>query len=630
MIELLDSNGPFASHLEGFRPRAQQQAMAALVDDALRADSKLVVEAGTGVGKTFAYLAPAVLSGKKVVVSTGTKHLQDQLYYKDLPVVCAALGVTLRTALLKGRANYLCVYRLQMAQEQTRSPSHSLAQIRDWGTVTDTGDIAELASVPEDAEVWPHVTSTADNCLGLECPNYQDCHVVKARRRAQEADLVVINHHLFCADLALKEEGFGELLPSAQAFILDEAHPLPEIASAFFGVNLSSRQLQQLTQDTIAEYLRDAPDTAELRECSDLLNKAAMDLRLVLGVAEQSGSWPAMRARAEVHAVFDDVHASLSALLEQLESVAERGKGLQSCARRAAQLKTHVEVLSEDSIDTVQWFETFRRSFVLHSTPLEISDVFRRHIESYPCAWVFTSATLTVGSEFGHFTKRLGLSDDMICESLASPYDFANNALLYLPGTLPDPASSAYTGAVVEAAVPVLRASGGRAFLLFTSHRALRQAAGLIEHKVDYPLLVQGSAPRRELLERFREAGNAVLLGTSSFWEGVDVRGEALSCVIIDKLPFASPGDPVVQARIDAMKARGDNPFMGFQLPAAVIALKQGVGRLIRDYDDTGVLMICDPRLQTRPYGRVFFESLPGMPVVQDLRLVEAFFESVR
>ncbi|MEN8133216.1 MAG: ATP-dependent DNA helicase [Pseudomonadota bacterium] len=625
--ELLDDAGAVAEYVEGFRPRAQQQRMAELVELAMADTDSLVVEAGTGVGKTFAYLVPALLSAKKVVISTGTKHLQDQLYHKDLPVIRKALAIPVKTALLKGRANYLCIHRFESLIERGDKALHlpAFRYIRQWARRTIRGDIAELNEVAEDSPLWSLVTSTVDNCLGAECPSYSACHVLKARRMAQQADVLIINHHLFFADLALKEEGFSELLPSVNAFVLDEAHQLPEIASAFFGTNLSSRQIQDLARDTIAEQLKESPDMVELRRIAENLINRVFELRIAMGRESQRGAWLPLRKHPRVEKALDEVGWSLDELREALEMVAERGKGLQACARRVVQAINRLELMRSDPEAAVQWYETFRRSFILHNTPLEIARIFKKHMEGYSCAWVFTSATLSVGGHFRHFTSRLGLGN-IRCEALDSPYDYENNAMLYLPKGLPDPRQLSYTPALVETVLPVIQASGGRAFLLFTSHRALRLAAERLAGRLDYPLLIQGTAPRRELLEHFREAGNAVLLGTSSFWEGVDVRGQALSCVIIDKLPFASPGDPVMQARLEAIKSAGGNPFFEFQLPQAVISLKQGVGRLIRDEQDSGVLVICDPRLLTRPYGKVFLNSLPTLPVTHDLRIVESFF----
>jgi len=647
----LGPDGPLAAHVPGFAPREAQQAMAEAVAATLEQGTTLIAEAGTGTGKTFAYLVPALLSGRKVVVSTGTKNLQDQLFHKDLPVVRGALGVPVTTALLKGRANYLCLHRLDLTEAEGRLPSRAavdeLRRVREWSGRTQRGDIAELSDVAEDSAIWPRVTSTADNCLGQECPAFADCFLMKARRAAQEADVVVINHHLLFADMALRDEGFGELLPRADAVIVDEAHQLAEVAGQFFGISLSANQLLELARDAASEYQRECAEDAALPKLAEALQKAVRDARLAFGTETRRAAWREVAGRADVVEAFETLHDALEALVEALEPLAARGKGLESCARRGAELLERLDLLQGRSSggsggdepgtrdgggaqvepDHIQWFETHTRSFTLHLTPLDIAERFRGRMLDAPGAWVFTSATLAVGEDFGHFANALGL-EEATTRRWDSPFDFAHQALFLVPRGLPAPNAPDYTAQVVETARPVLAASGGRAFLLFTSHRALREAAGLLADSLDYPLLVQGDAPRDTLLARFRKLGNAVLLGTSSFWEGVDVRGEALSCVIIDKLPFASPGEPVLQARIDAMRRRGGNPFMDYQLPNAVIALKQGVGRLIRDVNDRGVLVICDPRLLGKPYGRIFLASLPPMARTRDVADVERFFET--
>jgi ATP-dependent DNA helicase DinG len=627
--QLLGADGPLAAEVTGFAPRAEQQAMAEAVAVALEERVTLVVEAGTGTGKTFAYLVPALLSGRRVIISTGTRHLQDQLYHRDLPTVRRALGLSAQTALLKGRANYLCKHRLDLARTEGLRARGLLAQLEEinaWAGRTRSGDIAELGHIPEDSPLWPRVTSTTDNCLGQECSEYQRCHVVNARRAAQEADLVVINHHLLLADMALKEEGFGDLLPGADAFIIDEAHQLPETAAQFFGIGLGSRQLEELGRDTLAEHLREAGDMQSLPDCVDLLDKQVKDLRLVLGERERRAAWSEVQDKSALLASCQALRGTLQSLTDWLEVAAPRGKGLEACWRRAQLLlQRFVQTTTEPPADHVHWFETHRRSFRIQLTPLEVATTFQQRMRELPSAWIFTSATLAVGDSFTHFSRRMGLDEPRTLR-LDSPFDYARNALLYHPQGLPDPNDPGYTAAVIDAVRPVLAASRGRAFLLFTSHRALQEAAGLLAGSLDYPLLQQGQAPRAELLDRFRELGNAVLLGTSSFWEGVDVRGEALSCVVIDKLPFASPGDPLLQARLDALRASGGNPFMEEQLPRAVITLKQGIGRLIRDVRDRGVLMLCDPRLTGKPYGKVFLNSFPPMRRSRELAAVEAFF----
>jgi ATP-dependent DNA helicase DinG len=628
--ELLGEGGPLARHVPGFSPRAEQQEMAVAVADAIAAQEKLIVEAGTGTGKTFAYLMPVLHSGRRVIISTGTRHLQDQLFNHDLPRVRDALQVPVNTALLKGRSNYLCHHRLALtAGDAGRLPAqqqHDLECIRAWSARTGSGDIAGLGEVPEHSPVWPRVTSTQENCLGQECEYFRDCFVVRARRAAMEADVVVINHHLLFADMALREEGFGELLPGVDLVIIDEAHQLPEVASLFFGTSLSSHQLLELARDAQVEHSREAGDMSELPDAALRLDGIVRRLRLALGGQDRRAAWETVERHQRVSESLAELGDTLAQLVDWLQLAAGRGKGLESCWQRGRVIQERLAVFRQETVsDSIQWFETHRRSFRLNQTPLDVAPAFSRALELLPEAWVFTSATLAVGSGFDHYASRLGLEEARTLK-LDSPFDYRKNALLYLPQDMPDPGEASYTRNVVERAREVLSASAGRAFLLFTSHAALQEAADLLGDGLDYPLLVQGTRPRNELLEDFRRLGNAVLLGTSSFWEGVDVRGDALSCVIIDKLPFASPGDPVLQARIDALRQQGRNPFMEYQLPQAVIALKQGVGRLIRDVDDRGVLVICDPRLQRRSYGRIFLASLPGMPVTREVDAVYDFF----
>ncbi len=626
---LLDEHGVFARNIEGFQARPQQQAMAAAVAELLAGSGVLVVEAGTGVGKTYAYLAPTLASGERVILSTGSKTLQEQLFFKDLPVVRKALGLSIKSALLKGRANYLCLQRMKMTLLDGRLADRRevgwLRRIEDWSHLTTHGDIAEMTAVPRDAGIWPKVTSTIDNCLGAECDDYQECYVVKARRKAQEADVVVVNHHLFFADMALKEEGFGELLPAADIVVLDEAHQLPDIASTFFSETVSSRQLQEWARDTRAESLSGAADMPQIRDQLGVLEKAVLDLRLAMDSPGQRAPWSRLRdqpgIRVHTHTLLEAMHA----LTDVLAQVAERSKGLALCHERLLELEACLQRMQSPQTDVVQWYETFTRSFTLTATPLDVSTPLRRCMDALPCRWVLTSATLAVGDSFDHFTARLGVNDAVKLQ-LDSPFDYWHNALLYLPADLPEPQQPDFVEKMVEAAIPVIKACGGRTFMLFTSYRALNEAAALLVDEFEYPLLIQGESPQREMIERFRELGNAVLLGTASFWEGVDVRGEALSCVIIDKLPFAAPNDPVLEARLDTLRRQGSNPFAEYQLPQAVISLKQGVGRLIRDQADRGLLMICDVRLRSRSYGRIFLDSLPRMPRTQKLAVVERFF----
>lgn len=591
----------------------------------------LICEAGTGTGKTFAYLVPALLSGRKVLVSTGTKALQDQLFHRDLPLVREALSVPARVALLKGRANYLCRHRLRLSLEDPiRSDPQLRPQLRlveDWSKVTRRGDCVELG-IPEDASVWPLVTCNSDNCLGSSCPDWQGCHLVNARREAQSAELVVVNHHLFCADLALKDEGFGEILPGADCFILDEAHQLPEVASSFFGTTVSGRQLLDLARDTELEYRREAGDAPQILERAAGLRRAVSELRLRLGEGDHRGPWDELRCDGSVLQALDAVVRRLATLGDGLKALAGRGKGLDACLARSSDLAARLALLSgAEAPEAVRWFETQGRGFRLHQTPLRVADVFRDQLERGHAAWVFTSATLAVGERFDHFASQLGIASART-ERWDSPFDYERQALWFVPRGMPDPSDPAYNTRLLELAIELIGYSRGRTFLLFTSYRALREVAEGLEGRTDYPVLVQGSAPRAEILDRFRALGNAVLLGTASFWEGVDVRGEALSCVMIDRLPFASPGDPVLAARIESLRRSGGNPFRDYQLPQAVIALKQGAGRLIRGSEDRGVLVVCDPRLLGRSYGHRFLESLPPMRRTRDLDEVRDFFNA--
>lgn len=630
----LDKGSRLAERLSGFQPRAEQQELADAVDSAIRDRAVLVAEAGTGIGKTFAYLVPALLSGRKVVVSTGTKTLQDQLFEKDLPLVRDALEVPARLALLKGRANYLCLYRMdQSALEgrfESREETERFQRVREWAGRTGSGDLAEIAPLISDSLLRGRVSSTADNCLGGECPRFEECFLMEARRRAQEADVVVVNHHLLMADWALKEGGFGEVLPSADAYILDEAHQLPEVAAQFFGLSLSSRQLADLVRDTKFAYFEEAGDLPEVIETTDALAKAALDLRLAFGVGNRRAAWATVEGEAEVEKATAHLQDCLATLAAQLEPLAVRGKNLEQCGKRALALHdTITRLLSpEAGKDSVCWFETFQQSFILRLTPLDVASQFRGHMARHRAGWVFTSATLAVNNGFQHFNRRMGLDDDVRTLQLDSPFDYRRNALLYLPLGLPYPGSERFDEAFLRAALRVIEASRGRAFVLFTSYRALRYASDWLRPRLSFPLLVQGEASQAQILEKFRSLGDAVLLGTSSFWEGVDVRGEALSAVLIDRLPFASPGDPVVQARIEAINRSGGNSFMDHQLPLAVIALRQGVGRLIRGPNDRGVLMIGDNRLVTKSYGKIFLDSLPPAPLVREPRQVEEFFQA--
>lgn len=636
LATLFAADGPLSRHIPHYRPRTQQLEMARRIYDALANRGRLVVEAGTGTGKTLAYLVPVLLTGAKTILSTASKTLQDQLFRRDIPAVRAALGLPVDVALLKGRANYVCHYHLERALADARLASREevehLQAIARFAERSDSGDRMALKDVPEDSPVWPRAVSTRDNCLGSECPHYKACFVLKARRRALEADLVVVNHHLFFADVLLKDEGAGELLPAANAVVFDEAHQLPETASVFFGESVSSGVLIELAREVRLEAAVAAADFPELGRAAADLDKAARDLRLALGLANVR--LPA--ARALEHAAF---RASLGVLQERLarlqvllEAQAERSEGLANCHERCQAVADRLERwLSPDAqAGMVRWCEAAIHAVLLHSTPLDVGSLFARQIEGDARAWIFTSATLSVRGDFRHYLNQIGLpgAQTAVWES---PYDYCRQAMLYVPAQMPDANSPGYTRACVEAAWPVLRSSGGRAFLLFTSLRAMNEAHALVAERLaaegrTWPLLLQGSRSRSELLEDFRRLGNAILLGSHSFWEGVDVPGEALSLVVIDRLPFQPPDDPVLAARIEAMRRAGHNPFFDYQLPHAVISLKQGAGRLIRHENDRGVLMICDTRLVDKPYGRRIWQALPPMRRTRLLAEVEAFF----
>jgi ATP-dependent DNA helicase DinG len=631
LTAIFGEGGTLARELPGFHFRPQQLAMAQAVAHTIAARGQLVAEAGTGTGKTFAYLVPALLYGGKVIVSTGTKTLQDQLYERDLPLVRDALRVPVTIALLKGRANYVCHHHLERASREDRLPSRDdarhLKKIIAFSRATQRGDRAELADVPENATIWPLVTSTRDNCLGQNCAYHADCFVLKARRDALEADVVVVNHHLFFADVMLRDEGVSELLPNCNTVILDEAHQLPDTATLFFGEQVGAGQLAELARDAEVAARTAARDVPELPDAAVELIPAIQRLRLAAGNTPGKYARDIALRREGFADALDGLAATLDRLATELGHFAERGEELALVARRAADSALQVArwrdadkaipTGPDDVPDWIRWVDVSPYGFQLQASPLSVAPLFRRQVENTARAWIFTSATLAVGRDFSLYTGQLGL-DEAATEAWDSPFDYAAQGLLYVPQGLPAPNSLEHTDAVVDAALPLLRASGGRAFMLFTTLRALsrardRLAAAFAAEGLDYPLLVQGEGSKSELLVRFRELGNAVLLGSASFWEGVDVPGDALSLVVIDKLPFAPPDDPLFAARLDRLKADGRNPFTEWQLPQAAISLKQGAGRLIRTETDLGVLMICDPRLTDKPYGRRIWQSLPPM-----------------
>ncbi len=632
----LDAGGAVSRAVEGFTPRAGQLRLGAAVAGALEQDEVLVAEAGTGIGKTYAYLVPALLDGRRVIISTGTRTLQDQLFHRDLPQVRAALQQgserPMRIALLKGRANYLCRYRLQRAEAEAGSlavpeEAERLRAVAEWAQGTDSGDLAEAPAGVE--AIAERITATPERCLGQGCPAYDACFFYEARRRAHEADVVVVNHHLLLADWAVKDAGYGAVLPSAEAVVLDEAHLLPDTAARFFGHTVSARAVRDLLRDTRTADQREAGDVPALPRAADAVEAAVAGLRQALGEGDQRGAWHEVAGPAGAGDAAAELRRGAAELERVLGAIAERGPELEACHRRVRELGEGLDrFLEPEDEHEVQWFEARGRGFGLHLTPLDVGSPFRRRMAREAAAWVLVSATLAVGESFAAFRRRLGLPESVQTLQLPSPFDYANRSLLYCPTGLPMPNQAGYDGAVIERALSVIGATPGGVFLLFTSHRALRLARGRLREQLDRPLLVQGEAPQGRLLAAFAEAGNAVLLGTASFWQGVDVRGAALSAVIIDRLPFAAPGDPVTAARQRAVEDAGGSAFHEVLLPEAVLALKQGAGRLIRDEADCGVLMIADPRLIGRAYGRLFRDSLPAMPLTRDAADVHAFWEA--
>lgn len=629
--QLLDAGGPFASVLPGFAPRQEQLQLAAAIEMTIATGGTLVAEAGTGIGKTLAYLVPVLMGKQRTIISTGTKTLQDQLYFRDLPVVKKALRSTLKTALLKGRANYLCLYRMEQARREGRLPSRDsigeLEAIRQWAPTSVDGDLSISPVMAEDSELWPMVTSTAENCLGSDCPDFERCFVARARREAQDADVVVVNHHLLFADMAIKQSGFGEVLPGASVFIVDEAHQAPETASQFFSSSLSTRQIADLCSDLLAEAAETSGGIAVVRDGVAHCRQVIKEFQLAcFDGLEERGTWDDMLDCAAARDALRRLDAAVGALKPVAAALQGASRGVDACLQRLAEIQAHFDHLDRAVADTeVRWFERRGKGVLIHSTPLDISNLFSSFCEQLDAAWVFTSATLSVNGGFDHFTRQLGLRDAETLK-LDSPFDYANHALLWLPDDLPEPREASFVAELLTRVRPVLKASKGRAFILFTSHRALKQAAEFLAGTIEHPLFVQGDMPRSMLLEAFRASGDGILLGSASFWGGVDVMGEALSLVIIDKLPFAPPNDPVMVARSNQLRQHGGNPFMELFLPQAVITLKQGAGRLIRDVNDRGVLVICDRRLKTKGYGSVFLDSLPPMRQTLDRDRVVEFF----
>ena len=606
---LLGEEGPFAERLGQFTVRESQVAMAKAIEEVVSNKKTLLAESGTGTGKTFAYLVPIISSGKKTLISTGTKHLQEQLFHRDIPLVLDALADSAKVSLLKGRSNYLCLHRMMLmrgsARQLDKSQLHDLELITNWSSRSRSGDIGDLSDVAEDSRIWPNVTSTIDNCIGQNCSYFEDCYVNKARKEALASDVVVVNHHLFFADKSLKEDGFGALLPDVETVVFDEAHQLPDIASNFLGDSFSSWQVMELGVDVRAAEAQEKSLLSKLLPSLDVIDKSLADYRLSLGLNERRVAWddlleevPALPKKLALLA------DQLTDLSEVLEKAAVVGEGLARCHERCLELAQACQRLAsrEDDGSQVRWVEVARRTFRIHETPLNIGQELSQYFGNADQARVFTSATLSIDGNFEHFQQLVGLNNDVQQETWESPFDYYNQAVLYVPEAMPQPKSDEFAQALYDRVLPVLKASQGAAFVLFTSFKIMQLFEQQLSELEEFKVLMQGETSKRELLASFINTPNAVLLGTMSFWEGVDVPGDALRCVVIDKLPFESPFDPVIKARLAKMQEEGDNPFMNYQVPRAVTTLRQGAGRLIRSAQDKGVLMVCDNRLRTTHY----------------------------
>jgi ATP-dependent DNA helicase DinG len=664
------ADGPLAQAMPVFEPRAGQVEMASAVARAFADGGVLLAEAGTGTGKTLAYLVPAILSRERVLISTGTKNLQEQIYFKDIPALRDALGIPFTAAYMKGRANYLCLHRLEQLNEGAGPPVHDvfLPMIREWSAHTETGDRAELRDLPEDLAFWNEVSATAETCLGTECPCHDECFVTKMRQRAAESDVVIVNHHLLCADAAVRQNAYGEVIPACSRAILDEAHQLEDIATQYFGYSVSNYRLEELARDVdqslIAIAGSDLKVQAKILEGLERLRECAKAFFTEIAFAHRGSgrvkTEERIRASADSLGQARDAAAELSGALEAVQSILvllakvrprpdttfdsptadavrlepdttgdetdARGELIAALARRAGELRDELRFLLRAGDEAYVYFVEFRgRGIFVRASPIDVSAIIRELLLDRMQTTVLTSATLTVDGSFEYIRSRLGIRDAAEIR-LSSEFDFTQQAILYLPMKMPDPRSDNFAVAAGREVIEILKRTRGRAFVLFTSYATMRSVQAIAEMALDYPILSQGTAPRSQLLNQFRETPHSVLFATSSFWQGVDVVGEALSCVIIDKLPFASPGDPITAARIDLIRARGGDPFGEYQVPLAILALQQGLGRLIRHRQDRGVLAVLDPRLRTMGYGRRFVASLPPAPVVHDLAAVDAFF----
>ena len=623
------AQGALSQVIPGFSARAPQIELAEQIAHTIKENKILLAEAGTGTGKTFAYLLPALMSEKRIVISTGSKNLQEQLFLRDLPSIKKALNYPFKIALLKGRSNYLCFERLTqfMGEARKRDPKllSDLVKVKNWSAMTRSGDIGELGKLSERSDLIPLITSTNDNCLGRDCSSYQDCYLVKARKKAMEAQVVVVNHHLYFADVAIKEGGFGELIPQAETYIFDEAHQLPDIACLYFGSNVSSRQLLDLAKDVTLGYRTEAKDMAQLGKAAGMLEVQVKELRIAFPGYSGKGDLRDLVKQPAIERQLEKLMSTLSFLYDVLKLALNRGDVLDNCFERLAQLQGKLRlILDIDQVGFSYWFELTSRQFSLNITPLSVADRFGEELKRKETSWIFTSATLAVNGQFSHFSSLLGINKakELI---LGSPFDYQTQSLFCIPTDLPEPAQQGFDLAVVKQLLPVIKANGGRCFFLCTSHNMMNRYASMLRDQLDLSVLVQGESSKQQLLEQFLDSGQAILVATGAFWEGIDVRGDALSMVIIDKLPFASPDDPLLKARVEDCRKRGGDPFNQVQLPQAVITLKQGVGRLIRDNSDRGVVILCDNRLVSRAYGKLFLSSLPDLKRTRSIKKVTEF-----
>jgi ATP-dependent DNA helicase DinG len=630
--------GPLNDCLNNYQLRTEQVEMAKSVSNAIKDKESLVIEAGTGVGKTFAYLYPSLLKGGRVVISTATKNLQDQLFFNDIPKIREALKISVKVNILKGRANYICKLRMENTNQEgmffNKNDAKYLHLIKAYSDNSDSGEVSEISKIPENSAIWPMVTSTKENCLGQDCEFYKNCFLVKARKEALESEVLIVNHHLFFADFVLKDAELSEILPKANTVIFDEAHQVPLVASFFLGEFISSSQIINLIQDCQQSFIK-YPDTIKI------LDSLAKDLQENIFDLKALISPSSVRLninKLQDYDAFKETYKTLIAKLDLLETIlskhAEDNAESQRLFDRATELTIKLNSwLKRDNQNDIYWLEVFARTIQFNATPISVAEQFNKFQKKADSAWIFTSATLSINGSFDHFTSLLGLKKSRT-QYLQSPFNYSENAFLYVPKEIPDPKDELFNLVLVKKALPLIRAAKGRAFILATSLKSMEEIGALLKdefekNKIDYPVITQGEGPKNDLLNQFKKHGNAVLIGSLSFWEGIDVRGSTLSLVIIDKLPFQSPGDPVFESKIKLLTEEGANAFMSMQLPEAIIRLKQGVGRLIRDDHDKGVMVICDRRIIEKSYGMKIWKSLPSFKRTRSESAVINFLEEL-